>query len=112
MDTIFARYGIPSKITTNNGPLFNEKEFETYTKTLGIEWKTITPLWTQGNTVVELQEYLHPKDSGQINHIELNAFSYVSKEAIGAVIYLKSTDQHNRVFVSLLFAQSTVTRQF
>ena len=53
LDTIFARYGIPSKITTDNGPPFNGKEFETYTKTLGIEWKTITPLWPQGNAVVE-----------------------------------------------------------
>ena len=51
--TIFARYGIPSKIKTDNGPPFNGKEFETYTKSLGIEWKTITPLWPQGNAVVE-----------------------------------------------------------
>ncbi|CAB3987364.1 PREDICTED: uncharacterized protein K02A2.6-like [Paramuricea clavata] len=51
--TIFARYGIPSKIKTDNGPPFNGKEFETYAKTLGIEWKTITPLWPQGNAVVE-----------------------------------------------------------
>ena len=53
LDTIFARYGISSKIQTDNGPPFNGKEFERYTKTLGIEWKTITPLWPQGNAVVE-----------------------------------------------------------
>ncbi|CAB4027390.1 PREDICTED: uncharacterized protein K02A2.6-like, partial [Paramuricea clavata] len=53
LDTTFARYGIPSKIKTDNGPPFNGKEFETYAKTLGIEWKTITPLWPQGNAVVE-----------------------------------------------------------
>ena len=35
------------------GPPFNGKEFETYVKTLGIEWTTITPLWPQGNAVVE-----------------------------------------------------------
>ena len=50
---IFARCGIPSKIQTDNGPPFNGKEFERYTKTLGIEWRTITPLWPQGNAVVE-----------------------------------------------------------
>jgi hypothetical protein len=53
LDTIFARYGIPSKIKTDNGPPSNGKEFETYTKSLGIEWKTITPLWPQGNAVLE-----------------------------------------------------------
>ena len=37
LDTIFARYGIPSKIQTDNGPPFNGKEFETYTRSLGIE---------------------------------------------------------------------------
>ena len=37
LDTIFARYGISSKIQTDNGPPFNGKEFERYTKTLGIE---------------------------------------------------------------------------
>ena len=39
LDTIFANYGIPSKIKTDNGPPFNGKEFETYTRSLGIEWK-------------------------------------------------------------------------
>ena len=53
LDTIFARYGIPSKIQTDNGPPFNGKEFERYMTTLGIEWKTITPLRPQGNAVVE-----------------------------------------------------------
>ena len=37
----------------DNGFPLNGKEFETYAKTLGIQWKTITPLWLQGNAVVE-----------------------------------------------------------
>jgi transposase InsO family protein len=41
------------KKKTDNGPPFNGKAFETYAKTLGIERKTITPLWPQGNAVVE-----------------------------------------------------------
>ena len=56
LDTILARYGIPSKIKTDNGPPFNGKEFETYAKTLGIEWKTITPLWPQGNARRKIYE--------------------------------------------------------
>ena len=72
------------------------------------EWKR----WE--DSLSELQDiYIprcyHPKDFGQINHSELHAFSDASKEATGAVIYLKSTDQHNRVFVSLLYAQSRLS---
>ena len=53
LDKIFATHGIPVKLKTDNGPSFNGKEFEVYTTTLGIDWKTSTPLWPQGNAVVE-----------------------------------------------------------
>lgn len=49
LDRIFATHGIPSKIKTDNGPPFNGDDFKRYTATLGIEWKTSTPLWPQGN---------------------------------------------------------------
>ena len=53
VDTVFSRYGIPSKIQTNHGPPLNAKIFERYTKTFGGEWKTITSLWPQSNAVLE-----------------------------------------------------------
>ena len=71
--------------------------------------------WKRGkDSLSELQDiyiprWYHPKNFGQINHIELHAFSDASKEAIGVVIYLKSTDQYDRVFVSLLVAQSRLS---
>ena len=49
LDRIFATHGIPRKIKTDNGPPFNGDDFKRYTVALGIEWKTNTPLWTEGN---------------------------------------------------------------
>ena len=53
LDKIFATYGIPAKLKSDNGPPFNGKEFENYMTALGIEWKPSTPLWPQGNANVE-----------------------------------------------------------
>ena len=53
LDKIFARHGIPAKITTDNGPPFNGKEFERYMALLGVNWKPSTPLWPQGNANAE-----------------------------------------------------------
>ena len=49
LDCIFATHGIPKKIKTDNGQPFNRNDFERYMAALGIEWKTSTPLWPQGN---------------------------------------------------------------
>ena len=53
LDKIFATHGIPRKIKTDNGPPFNGQDFTKYMQILGIEWKTSTPLWPQGNAHVE-----------------------------------------------------------
>ena len=53
LDRIFATHGIPRKIKTDNGPPFNGDDFKRYTVALGIEWKTNTPLWTEGNENAE-----------------------------------------------------------
>ena len=53
LDAIFARHGIPTKIKSDNGPPFIGEEFAAYTKSLGIEHMTSTPLWPQGNATVE-----------------------------------------------------------
>ena len=49
LDCIFATHGIPKKIKTDNGPPFNGNDIKRYMAALGIEWKTSTPLWPQGN---------------------------------------------------------------
>eukprot|EP00794_Sanderia_malayensis_P006375 gene6375-biopygen5272 len=53
LDIIFARHGIPEKVTTDNGPPFNGKEFKTYMTELGIKYNPSTRLWPQGNAEVE-----------------------------------------------------------
>ena len=53
LDKIFATHGIPKKLKTDNGPLFNGHEYERYMNVLGIEWHTSTPHWPQGNANAE-----------------------------------------------------------
>ena len=53
LDVIFARHGIPDKVTSDNGPPFQGKEFERYMSLLGINHVPSTPLWPQGNAHVE-----------------------------------------------------------
>ena len=53
LDKIFATHGIPKTVKTDNGPPFNGQEFGKYMDTLGIEWKTSTPLWPRGNAYAE-----------------------------------------------------------
>ena len=36
MDIIFARHGVPEKVTTDNGPPFNSKELQIYMRQIGI----------------------------------------------------------------------------
>jgi hypothetical protein len=85
-----------------------------------LEWDDVLPDdllndWKRWkDSLVELQDIsiprcYQPDDFGQINHIELHAFSDSSKEAIGTAIYLRLIDQYGRVFVTLLFAQSKLS---
>ena len=52
---LFARFGVPYSLRTDNGPQFVSEEFETFLQTQGVEhWKT-TPLWSQANGEVGRQ---------------------------------------------------------
>ena len=53
VDSIFARHGIPSHLTADNGPPFQSHEFGRYMTAMGITHTTSTPLWPQGNAEVE-----------------------------------------------------------
>ena len=53
LDSIFARHGIPSHLTSDNGPPFQSSEFGRYMTAMGITHTTSTPLWPQGNAEVE-----------------------------------------------------------
>ena len=47
MKAHFARYGIPEKLTTDNGPPFNAHEFEKFAQAYGFEHDTSSPGYTQ-----------------------------------------------------------------
>ena len=53
LDSIFARHGIPVKLTSDNGPPFQSQEFKQHMQHLGIKHHHSTPLWPQGNSEVE-----------------------------------------------------------
>ncbi|XP_031574959.1 uncharacterized protein K02A2.6-like [Actinia tenebrosa] len=55
LEPIFARYGYPLSIKTDNGPQFVAETFETYLKQNGIEHRRSTPYWPQANGEVERQ---------------------------------------------------------
>jgi len=53
VDKIFALFGIPVTVKSDNGPPFNSKEFESFAKHLGFNHHRVTPLWPQANGEAE-----------------------------------------------------------
>ena len=55
ISTIFARFGAPFFLRTDNGPQFVSEEFETFLRSHGVEHRRTTPLWPQANGELERQ---------------------------------------------------------
>lgn len=55
LEPIFARYGYPQSLKTDNGPQFVAESFEAYLEQNGIEHRRSTPYWPQANGEVERQ---------------------------------------------------------
>ena len=53
LDKIFAEFGVPVFLKTDNGPPFNSHEFKTYASITGFRHRRITPLWPQANAETE-----------------------------------------------------------
>ena len=53
LDKIFAEFGMPVSLKTDNGPPFNSHEFKTYASITGFRHRKITPLWPQANGETE-----------------------------------------------------------
>jgi hypothetical protein len=62
--TIFARYGVPAQVVTDNGPQFTSAEFQTFLKTNGIKHITTAPF--------------HPATNGQAEHF-IQSFKHAMK---------------------------------
>ena len=54
---IFARFGVPHTLKTDNGPQLVYEDFETFLSENGIEHQTTTPLWPQASGKVERQSF-------------------------------------------------------
>ena len=52
---VFARFGVPFSLRTDNGPQFVSGEFEAFLRIYGVEHRTTTPLWPAANGEVERQ---------------------------------------------------------
>ena len=51
--SIFARYGIPAELTTDNGPQFSANVFSEFANTYGFNHKTSSPHFPQSNSEAE-----------------------------------------------------------
>ena len=52
---MFARFGVPFSLRTDNGPQFVSEEFELFLQAHGVGHQRTTPLWPQANCEVECQ---------------------------------------------------------
>ena len=53
LDKIFAEFGVPVSLKTDNCPPFNSHEFKTYASISGFRHRRIIPLWPQANGETE-----------------------------------------------------------
>ena len=53
LDNIFAMFGTPEIVKTDNGPLFNGSEFARFADYIGFKHKKVTALWPQANGEAE-----------------------------------------------------------
>ena len=53
LDKIFAEYGIPLEVKSDNGPPFNSQDFANFAKELNFRHRKITPYWPQANAEAE-----------------------------------------------------------
>ena len=53
LDNVFAMFGIPDVVKTDNGPPFNGAMFKEFANYLGFHHRKITPLWPQANGEAE-----------------------------------------------------------
>ena len=53
LDTVFARFGYPATLRTDNGPQFVAETFQQYLLGSGIKWLSTTPLWPRANGEIE-----------------------------------------------------------
>ena len=80
LDKLFATFGTPLVVRTDNGPPFNGDEFVKFSQVLGFKHRKVTPLWPRANGEVErfvktLKKYIKAaKTAGKNWRKELQVF--------------------------------------
>ena len=86
---LFARYGVPDVLFTDNGPQFDSSEFEHFAKQWGFDHKTSSPGYPQSNGKAEnavkmiKQLFKKCKESGQSQYMALLNWRNTPSEGIG-----------------------------
>ena len=80
LDKLFAMFGTPRVVKSDNGPPFNGEEFAKFAQVLGFKHRSVTPLWPRANGEVErfvktLKKYIKAaKTDGKNWRKELQTF--------------------------------------
>ena len=53
LNKIFAEFGVPETVRSDNGSPFNSKECEEFSQKIGFIHRRVTPLWPRANGEVE-----------------------------------------------------------
>ena len=53
LNKIFAEFGVPETVRSDNGPPLNSKEFKEFAERVGFSHRRVTPLWPRANGEVE-----------------------------------------------------------
>jgi hypothetical protein len=53
LDRLFATFGTPLVVRTDNGPPFNGDELVKFSQVIGFKHRKVTPLWPRANGEVE-----------------------------------------------------------
>ncbi|GFR80235.1 transposon Ty3-G Gag-Pol polyprotein [Elysia marginata] len=72
INQIFARFGTPIVLKSDNGPPFNGTEFAAFAKKLGFHHRKITPLWPEANGEAErfvrtVNKFIHTCESENVS---------------------------------------------
>ena len=68
LDRVFAAYGVPQVVKSDNGPPFNGHQFAQFADYLGLKRRRVTPLWPGANG--EVERFM--KTFGQVLHTTSN----------------------------------------
>jgi len=101
---LFARYGVPDILVTDNGPQFSSAEFATFTKAWSFEHSTSSPYYPQSNgkaeNAVKTVKRLFTKyrEAGQSEYLALLDWRNTPTEGIGTSLAQRFLSRRCKLF--------------